>query len=107
MIPALLADSGRDLPKKLFDQRPELHLHVAVEEVRAHEADGAVDVVADAPGRDYAAFLRIGGADTADANAVAPVNIRHCQAGELDTRQVRDVGDLVRRLVRLELLEKT
>src|SRR6185295_5114110 len=70
-----------------------------IEQVRAHQAYAAVDVVADAAGRDHAAFVRIGAADSADAKAVAPVNIRHRQAGMLNAGQVGNVGDLIERLI--------
>ena len=71
----------------------------SIEEVRPHEADAAVDVVADAAGRDDAALGRVGRRDAADAEAVAPVDVRHRQAGALDAGQHRDVRDLVGGLI--------
>src|SRR5262249_9980333 len=84
----------------------EVRLDVAVEEVGADEADAAVDVVADAAGRDDAAFVRIGGADAADAEAVTPVDVRHGETRLLNARQKRDVGDLLGRLVRFDAFDE-
>ncbi len=47
-------------------------------------------------------FVGIGRADAADAEAVAPVNVGHRQAGVLNAGQEGDVGDLLRRLVLLD-----
>ena len=76
------ADARGHVAEQILDQRAQMRLDLAVEEVDAHQADAAVDVVADAAGRNDAAFVRIGGADAADAEAVAPVDVRHGQAGD-------------------------
>ena len=51
-------------------------------------------------------FGRIGGRHAADAEAVAPVDVGHGQAGHLDARQKGDVGHLFRRLVVADLLDQ-
>src|SRR5262249_26340927 len=98
--------SGRNLTKQFLDQGAQRALDVAIAEVRAHQPDAAVDVVTDSAGRNDAALVRVGGADAADAEAVAPVDVRHGQAGVLDTRQKCNVGHLVRRLVLANLLQQ-
>src|SRR5262249_34863438 len=68
--------------------------------LRAHAADrqeahAAVDVEADAAGRDHAALGRIEGRHAADREAVAPVNVGHRERRADDARQARDVRDLL------------
>ncbi len=101
-----LAGAGRNLPEKCFDQCAQVRLHLAIAEVGAHKAHAAVDVVADAARGDDAPFIWIGGANAADRKAVAPVDVRHRQAGMLNTRQESDVRDLLGRLVLLELCQE-
>src|SRR5207244_10026503 len=76
-ILARFACPGRHIAEQLIDEPLQLALDLAVREARAHEADSAVDVVADAARTDDAAFCWIGRADAADAEAVAPVNVGH------------------------------
>ena len=67
---------------------------VVAPESRPHEPHAAVDVEADAAGRDDA----VGGAHrrhAADREAVAPVDVGHRHARLDDPRQRRDVGDLL------------
>ena len=83
-----------------------MRLDFTIEEVRLHQADAAIDVVADAAGGNDAALVGIGGADAADAEAIAPVDVGHGQAGVLDAGQERDIGDLLGGLIVLELLQQ-
>ena len=106
LVAPALADAGGNVAEKLFHQRPDPILDLAEFEVRAQQADTAVDVVADAAGGDDAPFLGVGRRHSADAEAVAPVNIGHGQAGLLDAGQRRHVGDLLGALVALDLLDQ-
>src|SRR4051794_1539088 len=54
--------AGRYALKERFNQRAQVRLDIAVKEVGLHQADAAVDVVADAAGRNHAAFRGISGA---------------------------------------------
>ncbi len=83
-----------------------MRLHLVEHEVRAHQPDAAIDVVADATGRDHAPFRRIGRAHAADAEAIAPMDVGHRQAGVLDAGQKGDVRDLLRGLVVLDRLDQ-
>jgi hypothetical protein len=100
------ANAGRHVAKELIDKLLEMPFDFAIVEVGTHEANAAVDVVADAPRRDDASFIGIGGADAADAEAVAPVDIGHGEAGVLDAGQKRDVGNLLGGLIELELFKQ-
>ena len=80
--------------------------HVLVHEVGAHQPHAAVDVVADAARRNHAPFGRIGGRHAADAEAVAPVDVGHGEAGHLDARQEGDVGHLLGGLIGANLLDQ-
>ena len=101
-----LADAGGNLAEEGVHQGVDPRLHVAQREVGGHQPHAAIDVVAHAARRDDAAFQRIGRADAADAEAVAPVDIGHGQAGHLDARQEGDVGHLLRGLVVADLLDE-
>ena len=96
---APLPHAHRDVANQLVDQLQEDRLHVGEREVCPYEPHAAVDVVAHATGRDDAADRRIGSANAADAEAIAPVDVGHCQARRLDARQERDVGHLLGRPV--------
>src|SRR5262249_13825552 len=63
-------------------------------------------IIANAARGDDPAVVRVGGANAADAETVAPVDIWHGQAGVLDARQERHIGDLIRGLVGLELFQQ-
>ena len=104
-MPAL-ADAGGNITEELIDQRPDPILDVAPFEAGAQEPHAAVDVIADAAGRDDAAFLGVGGSHSADAKAVAPVDVGHGQAGLLNAGQGRHVGDLLGTLIVLDLLDQ-
>ncbi len=105
-VTSALTDPRRNLSEELLDQRPDAVLHVAPFEVRAQQTDTAVDVIADTAGGDDAAFLRISRRHAADAEAVAPVDIGHGQAGLLNAGQGGHVGDLLGPLVALDLLDE-
>src|SRR5262249_30229810 len=96
----------RDVPEERLDQFAQVWLDVLVIKVRPHEPHAAIDVIADAAGGDDAALIRVGRADAADAEAVAPVDVWHRQAGDLDTGKERDVGDLLGSLVLAELIDQ-
>ena len=100
-------DARGHAPKQLFDQLSQMRLDVSIEKVGTNQAHSAIDVVAHSARRNDAPFARIGGADTADAEAIAPMNVGHGQARVLNARQEGDVGYLLRRLVLLELFEQT
>ena len=104
--PPALAHAGGDIAEELVHQGPDLVLDVAPLEVGPEQSDAAVDVVADAPRRDHPALLRVRRGHAANAKAVAPVNIRHGQAGLLDSRQGRHVHDLLGPLVLLDLFDE-
>jgi hypothetical protein len=96
---APLPHAHGDVSHQLVDQRHDQRPGVGEREVRPHEPHAAVDVVADAPGRDDAAGGRVGAADAPDTEAVAPVDVGHRQARQLDPRQEGDVGHLLGRPV--------
>src|SRR4029077_15272684 len=81
-------------------------LDLAVGEGGTDQADAAGYVVPDAARRDDAPLVGGGRGHAADAEAVAPVDVGHRQAGMLDAGQERHVGDLLGRLVLLELLHE-
>ena len=71
-----------------------------------HQPHAAIDVVAHTARRDHAPFLRIGCANAADAEAIAPMDIGHREAGILDARQKGDVRHLLRRLILADRLDQ-
>ena len=95
----------RHAPHQLVHQRLEPRPHVFDAEPRAHQPHAAVDVEADAARRDDAVGL-VHGRDAADGKAVAPVDVRHRDAGAHDAGQGRDVGHLLQRLLVTGLLEE-
>ena len=105
-IRAARAHAGRNAAEERVHQLADPRLTSATREIGAHQPHAAVDVVADAAGRDHAAFGRIGGRDAADAEAVAPVDVGHGQAGHLNARQKGHVGHLLGRLVGADLLDQ-
>src|SRR5262249_347485 len=66
----------------------------------------AVDIVAHPPRRYYPSLVRVSRAHPADAEAVAPVDVGHGQAGVLDAGQERHLGHLLGRLGLLDLLQQ-
>ena len=100
------AHAGRNAAEEGVHQLVQPRLNVLVGEVGAHQPHAAVDVVADPARRNHAALGRIGGRHAADAEAVAPVDVGHGQAGHLDARQKGHVGHLFRRLVGANLLDQ-
>ena len=102
---AFSARAGGDVLEQSVDQTFHVRLDVLVKQVRAKQPHSAVDVVPDAAGRDDSAFVGIGRADAADRESVAPVDVRHGQAGELDPWQSGDIGYLVRSLIVTHLLD--
>ena len=105
-IPPALADAGGNIAEELIDQRPDPVLDVVPRQVGSEQPDAAIDVVADAARRDDAPLLRVGRRHAADAEAIAPVDIGHGQAGLLNARQGRHVDHLLGPLVLLDLLDQ-
>src|SRR5437879_5891105 len=105
MKAARLADPGRHPAEQLIDERAQVRLDIAVEEVASTQTYTTIYIVPHPARRTDAPLIRVGRTDAADAEAVAPVNVRHGQAGVLNARQERHVGHLVGRLVGLELFE--
>ncbi len=95
----------RHTPHQLVHERLEPRPDVLQAEARSHEAHAAVDVEADAARRDHAAGLVHRG-DAADGEAVAPVDVRHRDAGVDDAGQRGHVGDLLQRLLVAGLVEE-
>ena len=106
LITPALADAGGDIAEELVDQRPDPILDVGPLKARAQESNAAIDVISDAARGDHAPFFRVGGGHAADAEAVAPVDVGHGQAGLLDSRQGCHVDDLLGPLVVLDLLDQ-
>ena len=94
-----------DAPHQLLHERLEPRPHVLEAEARPHQPHAAVDVEPDAARRDHAVGL-VHGRDAADGEAVAPVDVRHRDAGGDHARQRRHVGDLLQRLLVTGLLEQ-
>ncbi len=95
---ALAAHAGGDVVLELADELTEPAAEIGDGQVGAHEADAAIDVVADAAGGDDA-LLRVERRDAADREPVPFVDVRHRQRGAHDAGQVRDVAGLHERLV--------
>ena len=72
-----------------------MRLHVVQRQIRGDEAHAAVDVEPDAAGRDHAAFVHIHGGDAADGKSITAVAVRHAKRVARDSRQSRDVADLL------------
>src|SRR5262249_8386178 len=101
-----LTHARRYAAEEIVDQRAQRVLDVAIVEIGPDEADAAVDVVSDSARGDDAALVRIRSTDAANAEAVAPVDIGHGQAGVLDAGQRGHVGHLLGRLVLLYLWDQ-
>ena len=95
---AAAARAGRDPPRELVHERLPPQPQLGLRERQREQADAAVDVVADAAGRDDAVGQR-GGGDAADREAVALVDVGHRQGGLDDARQRGDVHELLERPV--------
>src|SRR5262249_25271625 len=106
LVSASAPDPGRDCVEQGADQLADLILYVAVEEARADEAHAAVDVITDPARANDAPFCRVGRRNAPDAEAVTPVDVRHGGTGADDAGQIRDIGDLIRGLVLLELFQQ-
>jgi hypothetical protein len=89
-----LRDAAHQLVEQLLGPRP----HLCVVETGRDQAHAAVDVEADAARRHHAVVQRHG-RHAADGEAVAPVDVRHRDAGADDAGQRRHVHDLLERLV--------
>ena len=105
VLPAA-SDAGGNVGEQFADQSFQMRLHFGESQIRADNAHAAINVVADATGRNHAPLLRIGGTDAADAKTVAPMNIGHGQAGDLNAGKRGDIGDLLAGLVGADLLNQ-
>ena len=95
---ALGADAGRDrLIERVRDAR-EVRPEIVRGERGAQQAHAAVDVEADAAGRDRA-LLRVDRGHAADREAVAPVDVRHGERAADDPGQVGHVRELRERRI--------
>src|SRR5262249_16011760 len=81
LVTARLAGGGGNVLEEAIDQLAQMVLHFAVEEIRPDQTYAAVDIVAHPPRRYHTSVIRIRRAHAADAEAVAPMNIRHGQTG--------------------------
>src|SRR5207244_2246395 len=117
LLPEPAADGGTpalritQVEASEFGRRPGLgHLtdgaRIAVGVQNWRVSREAIHVVPHTAGRDDAALVRVSGADAADAEAIAPVDVGHGQAGVLDARQKGHIGYLFRCLVLLELCQQ-
>ena len=88
------ADPGRNRAEQLVHQFADARPHLLLGQGRQAEAHAAVDVEADAAGRDHAA-VRVHRRHAADREAVAPVAVRHAEGVVDDAGQAGHVGDLV------------
>src|SRR4029077_6803436 len=85
LVAPALADAGRNISKKLIDERLDTVFHVAPHQIRPQKPDAAVDVVADPSRGDHTTFLRVGSGHAADTESIAPVDVRHGQACRLNS----------------------
>src|SRR5213079_2105108 len=99
---ALGADTGRDRLVERVGDPVEVHPNVVGHERGAQQAHAAVDVEADAAGRDRA-LLRVDRGHPADREAVAPVDVGHGERVADDPGQVRHVRDLLERRIVAQL----
>jgi len=106
LVRTRLADAGGDVAEQLVDELADERLGVGPLDVRAEQADPAVDVVADSAGRDHAAFLGVGRGHPSDGEPVAPMDVGHRQAGLLDAGQRGDVDHLLGAVVELDRLHQ-
>src|SRR5213083_733871 len=95
---ALGADAGRDRLVERVGDAVEVHPNIVGGERGAQETHAAVDVEADAAGRDRA-LLRVHRGHAADREAVAPVDVRHGERAADDPGQVGHVRELRERRI--------
>ena len=79
-------DARRHALEKKIDNSFQMRFHVIVREVRRRQPHAAVDVEADAAGRDHAALLDVHCGHPADWEAVAKMSIRHAKRVTRDAR---------------------
>ena len=87
------ASAARHVTEDLVQQLSHPWPNVRFLKVGADQTHAAVDVETDAARRDDARGV-VGGANTADRESVALVNVRHSQTGADDSRERRHVGRL-------------
>ena len=104
LSPRQLVDGARrphsrgDVTKEPVHNGSDAALDVFPGEVRGHEADPAVDVIAHSS-RGYHAVLHGESRHSADGEAVAEMDVRHGQRIAQDARQAGHVADLLQALV--------
>ncbi len=99
-------DAGGNVREQVFDKLLQVWLDFGKLQIGTYHAHAAVDVVADAAGRNDAPFFRIGRAHAPDAKAIAPVNIGHGETGHLNARECGDIGHLFAGLISANLLDE-
>ncbi len=88
------AEPSRDPPIQLRHHLAAAGGELPLRVRRAEQADAAADVEPDPARRHHAAVGDVGRGDTADREAVPPVDVRHRHRRGLDAGEVGDVGDL-------------
>ena len=79
--------TGRHIAEQFFNQPRQVRFDIVIREVRPYQSHAAVDVIAHAARRYHSPFVGVSGANAADRKPVAPMNIRHDEAGHLNARQ--------------------
>ena len=93
------ADASRDVAKQIIGEVP-LHAHDLLSaQMREQGPHAARDVESDPASGDYAARLRIERCNTADRKPIAPVGVRHDIGSADNSREARDIDDLLQYLV--------
>src|SRR5579859_3854661 len=105
LVSARPSDAGWNVAEQIFDKFAQVRLNITIEKIGTNQSDAAIYIVADSARRNHSIFGWIGRGDTTYAEAVAPVNIRHRQAGRLNARQEGDIRHLLRRLVITKLCD--
>ena len=95
------SDTGRNIVEKLLDELTDAGFDVVGVQLRRQQANTAVDVVADATGRDDAVF-GVGGTDAADGESIPPVDVGHGEGILHDAGEMRHISDLLQTFILLD-----
>ena len=104
-VPALPGARG-NVAEELVHQFANLRPTLLAGQRTAEQAHAAIDVKADAAGRNHAVVVRVRGRHAADGEAVALVNVGHGQRPPHDPRQHRHVDRLLEREVFEQVLQQ-